>query len=92
MEFYIPLLCLCIVQVRSESASRGPGIVNQSRASDEQQPRQQPLQSPIRLAVLWIERGQLALVERHLLERDHLRLLDQLVPERQQQEERLSRA
>ena len=33
----------------------------------------------------------LALVERHLLERDHLRLLDQLVSERQEQEERLSR-
>ena len=57
MEFYIPLLCLCIVQVRSESASCGPGIVNQSRASDEQQPRQQSLQSPVRLAVLRIERG-----------------------------------
>ena len=56
---------------------------------DNHEPRQQPLHPTRWLLGTGVVLRYLALVERHLVERDHLRLLDELVPKRQEYEERL---
>ena len=61
----------------------------QDAGLDNHEPRQQPLHPTRGLLGAGVVLRYLALVERHLVERDHLRLLDELVPKRQQYEERL---
>ena len=75
---------------------RNPTITNNTSINNghindpsyHHQPREKLLQPPMELVSLR-RCGDLTPIERHLVERDHFRMLDQLVPESQQHEKRL---